>query len=57
MKTINRILKFDKQDWRHIRFLLKSLIIQFFIKHNWHETKDTYYWIKIHVMYDSERVE
>lgn len=54
---IKRIWKFDNKDWNHIRFLFKNLFVQALIKFNWHETKETCWWIRIHLSYDSERVE
>jgi len=53
---IKRIFGFDKQDWKHLRFLLINMIKQF-IKGNFHESKEAYYWIKIHLSYDSKRLD
>lgn len=52
----NRLLKFDKQDWKHISFLLKNAIIQLF-KGNFNDSIDALYWIKIHLTYDSTKVK
>lgn len=57
ISVIKRILRFNKQDWKHIGWLFKNTFIQFFVKYNWHETKEGLIFIKIHLMYDSERVE
>lgn len=54
---IRRILNFDKQDWKHMSFLFANMFKQFFIEFNWHEVKDSYYWIKIHLSYDSKKVK
>lgn len=53
---IQRIKNFDKQDWKHMLFLFKNMMKQLFIELNWHETKDAYYWMKIHLTHDSKRV-
>lgn len=54
---VKRIINFDKQDWKHMRFLFKNMLIQFFVKFDWHETKESYIWMKIHLTYDSTKVE
>lgn len=53
---IKRMMQFDKKDWKHMRFLFKNLFIQVFIKFDWHETKDTYFFIKLHLYCDSTYV-
>lgn len=57
MKMLIRVCKFDRQDWKHIGFLLKNMLNQLFVKYNWHEAKEAYIFIKIHLSYDSTRVE
>lgn len=54
---IKRILNFDKQDWKHMRFLFLNTLKQFLIKFDWHETKEGIIWMKIHLTYDSTKVE
>lgn len=53
---IKRILKFNKQDWRHIGWLLKGLIKNF-IKCDYHEFMECYYLIKLHMSYDCKMKE
>lgn len=53
---LKRILSFDKQDWKHIAFLFKNMIKQFF-KGDIQESKEAFIWIKTHLSYDSERVD
>lgn len=52
---IKRILNFDKNDWKHILYLLKNCLIQG-INGNFEESKEALYWIKIHLTYDSNKV-
>lgn len=54
---IKRIVNFDKQDWKHVSWLFNNMLKQLFIEFNWHETKESYYWIMIHLTHDSNRVE
>lgn len=54
---IKRLINFDKQDWDHVSFLFTNMMKQLFVKFNWHETKESYIWLKIHLMYDSHRVK
>lgn len=53
---IKRILKFKADDWKHIWFLFKNMIVQF-LKGDFLEAKDAWYWIRIHVEFDSKRVK
>jgi hypothetical protein len=53
---IRRILNFDAHDRRHIGFLIRNMFVQFF-KGDWAEAKDAAYWIRLHLTYDSERVD
>lgn len=50
-----RIIKFDKKDWLHIRFLLGNFLKQL-LKCDFAESKEAFYWVKLHVFYDSKRV-
>lgn len=54
---IKRALNFDRQDWKHMKFLFLNMLKQFFIELNWHEAKEAYIWMKIHLSYDSSFVE
>lgn len=49
-----RILKFDKNDWKHVTWLFKNMIKQLF-KGDFHEAREAFIWIKIHCTYDSKR--
>lgn len=51
---LNRILKFDTRDWKHMRFLFLNMLNQLFIKFDYHEAKESYIWMKIHISYDSK---
>ncbi len=53
---IKRILNFDIQDWKHIRYLSLNFFIQL-TRGNLIEVKDALYWIKLHISYDSNKVE
>lgn len=56
VNMIKRVIKFDKQDWKHISFLLKNCIMQCF-NLNFTNAKDALYWVKIHICYDSNKVK
>ncbi len=56
MKTIKRIANFDKTDWKHIGWLFRNIIKQFF-KGEFSESYDAWMWIKIHCSYDSNRLK
>lgn len=53
---IKRIMKFQKHDWIHILTLFKSGVINL-IKMDFIEAKDSFYWIKVHLSYDSEFIK
>lgn len=53
---LKQILNFDRQDWLHIRFLLKNSLVQL-LNMNFSEAKEALYWVKIHISYDSNRVK
>lgn len=53
---LKRILNFDKHDWAHVRFLFFNMIKQFF-KGDLHESREAYYWLKLHLTYDSKRIK
>lgn len=48
-----RILSFDKNDWKHVTWLFRNMIKQFIIG-DFHEAKEAYYWIKIHLSYNGK---
>lgn len=50
-----RIINFDKQDWKHVRFLFFNMIKQFF-NGDLQESKEAYYWLKFHFNNDSKRI-
>jgi hypothetical protein len=56
MKFVKRVKGFEEHDWRHLRWLLRTGIEELF-KGNFHEVRESYYWIRIHLSYDSRRVE
>lgn len=53
---IKRILNFDKTDWKHVSFLFFNMVKQFIIM-DYQESKEAWYFLKLHLMYDSNRVE
>lgn len=53
---IRRVIKFNKQDWKHCRWLFKNMIKQF-LMFEFKEAQETYYWLKIHLGYDSKRID
>lgn len=53
---LKRIVNYNKEDWKHISFLLKNSVIQFY-KGNFNDSIDALYWIKIHLTYDSTKVK
>lgn len=53
---IKRVINFDKQDWKHIWFLFTGMLKSFFIDFDWHETKECFIFMKIHLTHDSKRV-
>ena len=56
MKTIKRVLNFNKNDWKHVWRLFRNMIKQF-LKGDFRESKEAYWWIKIHLSYDSKKVK
>jgi len=52
---LKRILNFDKQDWKHMRFLFFNMFKQFF-KGDLHESRESFIWMKIHLSYNSNMV-
>lgn len=50
-----RILRFNKQDWKHICWLLKNMVKQFFLL-NINDAKEAALLVYIHFKYDSERI-
>jgi hypothetical protein len=53
---IKRILNFTKDDWTHLSWLFKNMIEQFLLA-DFHEAKEAYYWIIIHLSYDSKKIK
>lgn len=53
---IKRLFKFDEKDWKHVKFLFHNMFKQFF-KGDLHESKEAYYWLKLHLTYDSKRID
>jgi hypothetical protein len=49
-----QILKFKKDDWKHVGWLFRNMIYQFCIG-EWGEAKEAFYWIKIHCIYESNK--
>jgi hypothetical protein len=56
LKFIKRIFCFQIQDWQHIGWLTKNMIKQFFIG-DMHEAKEAWYFILIHLSYDSKKIK
>lgn len=50
---IKRLLKFKKQDWKHILWLTKNMIIRFLI-FDFEDSYEAFLLIKVHLYYDSE---
>lgn len=57
LSIIARVVRFEKHDWKHLGFLARNLFKQAFIKFDWNEVVDTFFWIKIHLQYDSRKVD
>lgn len=53
---IKRIINFKKEDWKHIGWLLKTMIKNF-IKGDIGEFIEGFYLIKLHLNYDSTRIK
>lgn len=51
-----QIINFDKQDWKHVWWLLKNMIYQFTIG-DFEESKEAWYWLKMHCTYPSNRID
>jgi hypothetical protein len=52
MKIIKRILNYKKQDWQHIRGLLKNLL-KGMVTMNYYLVQDSWGWLKFHIICDS----
>lgn len=58
MKNTNmleRISNFNKDDKKHLWRLFKTMVNQFIIG-DFHEAREAFYWIKIHLIYDSKKI-
>jgi len=56
IKILKRVLfDFGLDDFKHIGFLLKCQF-KALIKCDWHEVREAYYWIKIHIEHDSTKI-
>ncbi|AEO93491.1 gp232 [Bacillus phage G] len=53
---IRRMLNYDKKDWNHVRFLFFNMIKQFFLL-DFKESKEAWYFLKLHLTHDSNRVD
>lgn len=51
---LHRILRFNKKDWKHCLWLFRNMIKQFCLL-NFDEADEAWYWLKIHLSYDSHR--
>lgn len=57
MKVLKRVLfDFGINDFKHIGFLIKCQI-KAILKCDWHEVREAYYWIRIHIEHDSKRIK
>jgi len=54
---IKRIWNFDDGDWNHIWWIFKNMVKQFFVECDWHETKESWYFLKLHLCYDHKRID
>jgi len=54
---IKRIWNFDDGDWIHVWSIFKNMLKQFFVKCDWREVKDSWYFLKIHFCYDHKRID
>jgi hypothetical protein len=50
-----QILKFKRDDWKHVWWLFKNMIYQLSIG-DFKESKEAWYWIKIHCTYPSNKL-
>lgn len=55
LKIWKRTRDFDKQDWKHVRWLFGNMIKQFIIC-EYGEAKEAFYFLKLHLTHDSTRV-
>jgi hypothetical protein len=54
-KMVKRIIKFDNQDWKHVNFLFVNMIKQF-VKGDFNESKEAFYFLRLHFTHDSQKV-
>lgn len=54
-KVLKRLRSYDEHDWRHVRFLFKNMFKQLVVG-EYGEAKDAFYFLKLHLTHDSERV-
>ena len=52
---LKRIANFDTEDWKHIWWLFKNMLKQFFIECDFEEAKLAWLFITMHFCYDSHR--
>lgn len=52
---LKRIINFDKRDWKHVWWLFTKILNGWY-NGNLNQIVDAYYWIRIHLEYDSKQV-
>jgi hypothetical protein len=52
----DRIISFNNDDWKHISFLCK-IIIKGLLTSNTKDAVDGWWFLKIHLFYDSKRIK
>jgi hypothetical protein len=51
---IKRVMKFDKQDWKHCWWLFRNMIKQFLLL-EFAESYEAWLLLKLHITYDSNK--
>lgn len=52
---IKRVLKFNKQDWKHVWWLFRNMIKQF-VLFNFSEAEESWFFLKLHFTHDHTKM-
>lgn len=52
---LKRILKFNKRDWDHVRYLFTSMVISF-LRGDLRDSREAYYFLRLHFSYNSKEI-
>jgi hypothetical protein len=55
MKIIKRIIQFDNKDWKHISWLI-SMMFKGWWNGDWKQIVESWFWLRIHLEYDSKKI-